>query len=81
MKKVVIEQSQPQPGGAYLKVEDGKVQLGIWNGDQESVMVLHPRDLAGIKVFFDRVIAHTIDGADIPRTWHVNGTVKQETTL
>lgn len=81
MKKIVIEQSQPQQGGAYLKVEDGKVLLGIWNGDQESVMVLDPRDGPRIQMFFDDVIAHVIDCADIPRAWHVNGTVHQGVAL
>ena len=80
MKKIVIEQNQQQQGGAYLKIEDGKVLFGIWNGNQESVMVLHPRDVAGIKGFFDGVTSHVIDLAPVPRSWHVNGIV-QEVTL
>lgn len=79
MKKIVIEQNQPQQGGAYLKIEDGKLLLGIWNENQESVMVLAPRDWAGIKAFFDGVTKHVIDGAEIPRPWHVNGIVHEVT--
>lgn len=79
MKKIVIEQNPPQQGGAYLKVEDGKVLLGIWNGNQESVMVLAPRDIAGIKSFLGGVTAHAVDGLPSPRPWHVNGTVHEVT--
>lgn len=78
MKKIVIEQNPTQQGGAYLKIEDGKVLLGVWNESQESVMVLAPRDIAGIKAFMDGVTATWRDkNSPPPRPWHVTGTVHE----
>ena len=78
MKTMVIdaEFGRMQPGGAYLKVENDRLLLGVWSGEQENVMVLAPRDIAGIKAFLNGVLAHAVDGAPLPRPWHVSGNVQ-----
>lgn len=76
MKKIVIEQNPSAQGGAYLKIEGGKILLGLWGGDHESVMILAPHDVAGIRAFLNGVTAYTVDGALLPRPWHVRGNVQ-----
>jgi len=79
MKIMVIDSEfgRLQPGGAYLKVENDRLFLGVWSSTQENVMVLSPRDIAGIRAFLNGVTAHAVDGAPLPRPWHVSGNVQE----